>query len=345
MLAEKPRERQTFETADLLSTSSTLLNLAFSGKASGGIPKGTVIHYVGDSDSGKTFFGLSLFAEAAKSKHFKDYDLRFWNAEGGAMMDRIHFFGDAVAERLQEENPETVEDFFHSMDDAFESDRPFVGLLDSMDALYPKAWLKKFKQNKKEAADGKDESGGYGMEKAKILSENLRRLRSRIRKSGSILVIISQTRDNVGGVFEKRTVSSGKALKFYSALQLWTTYKETLKKSVRGVPRPIGIVSKIDIKKNHINGNKRTVLLPIINDYGVDDVRSCIEFLIEEKHWRQVKGRIEATEFGFKENKISIEKLIRWIETNNEERELRLLVKNVWNDIEKGCQSNRKRRY
>lgn len=346
-LMEKSEKRSAspIPSKDFLSTGSTLLNLACSGRISGGLPKGTMTHYVGDSDSGKTFFGLCLFAEAARNQHFDQYDLRFWNAEGGALMDQIHFFGAKAAERVQEQQPETLEDFYYSMDEAFNDGRPFVGVLDSMDALYPKAWYKKFKAQKRAAETGKEETGTYAMEKAKINSECLRRLRSQLRKSGSILVLISQTRDNVGGMFEKRSVSSGRALKFYSVIQLWTALRETLKKTVMGKPRAVGIVSQIDIKKNHVTGNKRRIEVPILNDYGVDDVRSCINFLVEEGHWTETKGRLLPPEFADIKKSVSLDRLIEWIETNDEERTLRHLVKTVWESIEEGCQSNRPRRY
>lgn len=363
LMGKTEKEIISLASNRLLSTGSTCLNLALSGKIVGGIPKGTYIHYCGDSDSGKTFFGMTIFAEAARNENFDDYDFHFWNAEGGALMDRIHFFGKKASERIIEHEPEVLEDFYYSVDDrihtAEKEGRPFLGLLDSMDTLVPKAWIKKFKKNKAAAAREAEESGDFGMQKAKINSENLRRLRTKLSRTGSILIIISQVRDNAqsGGYGDKKSVSGGRVLKFFAAAQIWTSTRETLKKSVLGQPRAIGIKSQVDIKKNHINGNKGRVYIPILNDSGMDDVGSCVDFLTFEKYWKSTssedgKGKITAPEFadpgkkkGTEWEPMSREKLIRRIETANREPELRKLVKKVWQEIQEGCKSHRKPRY
>lgn len=343
------RDYASIPAKDYLSTGSTVLNLACSNKVTGGIPKGTIVHYVGDSDSGKTMFALTAFAEAANSSAFDDYDLVFYNAEDGALMDLADKFGSRVVERLQEERPEMLEDFYYSIDERIKSGRPFVAVLDSMDVLWPKAWYKKMQTQKKAASADKEAAGDYGTAKAKINSENLRKIRSDCSRMGSILIIISQTRDNLNARFgDKKTVSGGHVLKFYSAIQLWTSTLETIRKSVLGKPRAIGIISRISIKKNHITGNKRVVDVPILNDLGVDDIGSCVDFLVSENYWKssaKTPGKGKITAPGFSDEAVSRDKLIQLIEKNDRERELRKLVKEVWMAIEEGCKTNRKKRY
>lgn len=344
---KKPAEPSASDRV-LLSTGSTLLDLNCSGRIAGGIPAGTLLHFVGDSDSGKSFFGMTMFAEAARNKAFDDYRLIFSNPEDGALMDWAKYFGKKAAKRIEEQKPEDLEQFYYNMDDAIADERPFVCVLDSMDALYPRAWLKKFKAAKRAAKKGEQEAGDFGTQKAKINSEHLRRLRTALRRKRSILVILSQTRDNVGARFgDKKTVSGGHVLKFFSTLQLWSSTRDTTYKSVMGQQRPIGIRSLIRIKKNHLIGRKGSVLVPILNDSGIDDVGSCVDYLVEEGHWKSTgkegKGKITAPEFTDKA--VGREKLIRMIEADDGERQLKILVKRIWTEILEGCKSNRKRRY
>jgi hypothetical protein len=56
-----------------------------------------------------------------------------------------------------------------------------------------------------------------------------------------------------------------------------------------------------------------------------------------------MKGKITCKEFSDKP--VSREKLTKFIEKENQEKELRLLVKRVWNEIQEAIASNRKPRY
>ena len=74
---------------DLLSTGSTLLNLACSENPFGGFLKGKYYLLVGDSDSGKTFLSMSCFAEAMIQKPFKNYRLIYDYVEDGMLMHML----------------------------------------------------------------------------------------------------------------------------------------------------------------------------------------------------------------------------------------------------------------
>jgi hypothetical protein len=52
----------------------------------------------------------------------------------------------------------------------------------------------------------------------------------------------------------------------------------------------VGVNVRVKISKNKITGKLRIIEFPIYYDYGVDDIGSCIDFLIEEKHWSAVKN-------------------------------------------------------
>lgn len=329
-----------------LSTGSTMLNLAISGKYDGGFPLGHYTFFVGDSQSGKTFLVITCLAEAANNPAFDDYRLIYDGVEEGAMMDVAKFFGKKTAVRLEAPNTDgasySIEDFYFNVDDAIKDGRKFIYILDSMDALSSSSAEEKFEERKTAHRKGKETAGSYGDGKAKYNSEHLRKLIRPLKDSGSILIIINQTRDNLGFGFEKKTRSGGKALRFYAAVEIWSAVKGIIKKKVKEKDRPIGMISECRVKKNRVSGKDRNVLIPIFNSHGVDDIQSCINYLLEEKHWKKTNGIINAPEFEFKGKE---PKLIHHIEENNYELDLRSLVQDVWDEIEASLVTERKPRY
>lgn len=331
----------------LLSSGSKLLNLACSGKTSGAFAEGKYYLFIGDSSSGKTFVTLTCFAEAILNPYFKEYRLIYDPAEDGAMMDKQKFFGKEVDKRIESpskdsESSNTLEEFYFNADNALDDGKPFIYILDSIDVLDTEADEKHF-QKKKNSKD-KETSGSYGTEKAKLNSSHMRRLISKLKHSKSILIIISQSRENIGfgATFTPKTRAGGKALKFYASLELWSSVVETIKKKVKGKNRQIGIKSRISIKKNRINGRESTIDIPIYWSTGIDDTGSMVEYLIEEGHWKSVNGKIFAEELGVN---LSKEGLIEYIEENNLEKELTKIVSQVWKEILEATEVKRKRRY
>ena len=348
------RRLKPYTKDDLLSTSSTLLNLALTGHAEGGFVKGKYFFFVGDSSSGKTFLALSILAEATINPNFDKYRLIHDDIEGGALMDIHRYFGAEVAKRLEPpkgtiEKPvysEDVEDFYCNVDDAFQEEKPFIYILDSQDALHSKYAEKKFQELKVSIQKGTQSRGDYGDGKAKTHSTRLRKVCAKLRDTKSILVIINQTRDNLDiGLFTpKSTYSGGRALTFYSCAQIWSSTKTRIKKTIKGKERQIGIISKVSIKKNRLTGKEWSVEVPIYFSYGVDDVGSCIDYLIGEKHWETKKsGIVVAKEFdGMVGRK---DEIAKEIENSDLQDELKGIVQDVWKNVEAACAVDRRPRY
>ena len=350
VLEEEPDVCGPIAKEDQLSSGSTLLNLAASGNPDWALAKGRYFWVVGDSDSGKTWLMLTILAEASINPNFKNYDFIYDDVEGGALMDKERYFGSALADRIEAPqhkdgeavNSSTVESFYFEIDNRINKvkkgeARPFIWVLDSMDALETKYAAAKFEERKTEYEGGRRATGDYGDGKAKINSTHIRRVISGLRDTGSILLIISQTRDDIdtGG----STHAGGRALKFYASYQMWTSPGALLTKSVNDQDRQIGITSRIHIRKNRVSGKEWKVEIPIYHSHGIDDIGSCVDFLIKEKHWKQ-DGRIDS-DFG----KFFKEPLVQKIENEGLEVELRALVLKVWNDIEEKCTVKRKNKY
>lgn len=349
--ADIPRE-------DVLSSGSTLLNLACSGLPDVAFTKGRYFWMVGDSSSGKTVLLLTVLAEAARNSNWDEYDLIFDNVEDGALMNIEKFYGAKLAKRLKPpsigKNGEPVfssstEDFYFVLDTLLtevEKNKrpPFIYLLDSMDALTTDYEQKKFAEKKKASEGGPAAKGDYGDGKAKLNSTYLRTVVGRLRETRCTLIILSQTRDNVdGGMFEPaKTHAGGHALKFYATFQLWSSNGGKITKTVQGRERQVGIYSKIRILKNRLSGKDWTVTLPIYHSYGIDNVGANVDFLVDEKRWVKSGTKVEATEFGVS---LTRDKLISHIEDNGLEIDLERLVTEHWDFIESSCELERKPRF
>ncbi len=337
----------------LLSTGSTLLNLALSDEVDGGFVPGKYYFLVGDSASGKTFFSMGCFAEAARSNAFKNHRFLYDNVEDGMLMDVERLFGTEVDRRLSppggsREAPvfsETIEDFYYHLDDAVKKGKPFIYVLDSMDGLSSEAEGAKFEEQKKAYRAGKETSGSYGDGKAKKNSASLRKMLAGLRKTDSFLIIVSQTRDalNSMGYGPKKNFSGGHALKFYATCQIWTSVVGTIDKLVRGKKRKIGSKIQIQTKKNRITGKLHTVETAIYPSYGIDDVGSCIDFLTSEKWWTKSGGVIHAKELDVKGTRADLISMCDGAGSHH--TKLRQAVSACWISIDKACRLERKAKY
>lgn len=353
------REKMSMEGA--LSTGSTLLNLACTDHPRRGFFKGGYYYLVGDSTSGKTWVSLTCFAEACQSEAFKDYRLIFDDVEGGAMMDVEFYFGKEVARRIeppatkkgQPVFSDTIESFYYHITDLLKEGKPFIYVLDSQDSLTSFSSEDKFEKQKKAAREGEESAGSYGDGKAKYHSEHLRQVLSGLRRTKSILIIIGQTRDNLGMGFELKTRSGGRALRFYANLEIWTSVAAKIKKTVRDKERTVGVDCLAEVKKNRVTGKvgkDRSVHVPIYYQLGIDDVGSCVDFLIAEKHFAKLQKNGEETRKKLYDArdffvKGSREKIIAHIEAEDMEEKLKEVTAKVWQEIEAESAPQRKKRY
>jgi len=350
LLMTKPKKDKPIKAKNLLNTGSTLLNLAATGDYRGGYVAGRYVFFVGDSMSGKTWYSMTCLAEATQNKRFDNHRFVHDDVEGGALMAIQQYFGSNVADRIEppaiDDDGEpvcssTIEEFYFNAYDAFRAG-PCIYILDSMDALDTSQDIEKFEEQKTAHEEGKDAKGSYGMSKAKANSANMRRLLKPMRKHGSILIVICQTRDNVGFGFETRTRAGGRALRFYADLEIWSSIKGKVKRTIKGKKRQVGVECKLEIKKNRFSGQEMDVVVPFQHMYGVDDVSSCVNYLLDEGHWKKRKQSIVATDF---DECMPMDRLVGFIEDNGLENDLREIVGDVWREVQKACRQSRKPRY
>jgi len=331
-----------------LPTGSTLLNLALSERPNGGYCGGKMTNLVGDSQSGKTVLAMSCFAEATARPRFDDYELYYDDAEFANEFDIPKLFGARTATRIRapryDENKQaiysrTIQDFHSTIVRLTKKDKPFIYILDSLDALDSIEGLKRAEAMSEAVEKGEEIKGSFKTEKARVLGELLRQMIGLIDKTNSFLIIISQTRDNLAPMsYEKKIRSGGKALRFYATHELWTSSVKKLK----GGERQIGTLANAAVRKNKLTGKQREVEFPIYYDYGIDDLNSCIDFLVTEKWWKVTGQTIKADGLGITATQ---RKLVEHIEAEGLEAELRRITGECWMDVEDSLKLGRKPRW
>jgi len=323
-----------------LSTGVTLINLANYGRVDGGIAKGHIYRIAGRSSSGKTFLCRTILAEAARSPAFADYDLIYDDVERGALMDTEKFFGRTLVNRLvpparsKDRTPlysNTTLEFYRNIRSRIEKGVKLIWILDSLDSLSPDAESK--------MGDGK----------AKINSQELRKLLLPLEETGSILVLISQVRANMNimpGPFKftapEDVISGGRAPEFYSTLDMILRKSKSIKTVYKERNYVVGHHVTAKITKNRLQGREEVISFPFYPSYGIDDIGANVDWLVLVNYWAREKGGVEAKEFDVC---LTRNKLVRHIEDQGLERSLQNIVGKVWGEIRDAITMERKPRY
>ncbi len=364
---KKEKDLHKNETSLWIPSGSIMNNLACSDRWYGAYKAGTMINSVGNSSSGKSILTLSGMAESFylgknglwkqnQMPDFSKYDFIYDDAEYANAFNMVKLFGPDFADAIQSPNvdePErfstTIEEFEDNIYARIEAGVPFIYCLDSFDALDAEVEKQKAEDNRKKRKDGKETKGSFAAAKQKYASSLLRRICSELEKMDSLLIIISQTRDNMDPMSRKKqTRSGGRALKFYASIEGWLTYIGAITKTVNGKQYQTGVSTRAVIEKNKYTGKKRNVDFPIYYDYGVDDVTECVNFLVSNKYWSKRKTAIIAPELKME---CTLPKIISNID-NAAGTKKRILKRKLfqttqicWNDIEEKLKLDRVGRF
>jgi len=309
---------------------SVMFNIRCSGRYDGAFKTGTMNNIIGDSSSGKSIMVLSGLAWVSIMPKFDHYRLIYDDAEFADSFDHNKLFGPKFAKRIEAPAKEddgtpkmstTIENFYDFVNDACDLGIPFIYVLDSFDAIDSDVEIAKELANRehRKAKNLSKIKGTFGATKQKKASQMFRHICSRLKENDSVLIIISQTRDNLNAMsFVKQYRSGGKALKFYASIEAWLTYIGPLTQTIDKIKYDIGVDTRAKITKNKFTGQKSQCDFPIFPSYGIDDVTACIDFLVLVKFWKKSANTISANELKFKGTKKSI---ISFIEKKKTKRE------------------------
>jgi len=347
---ELAKERSTWE--NVVSTGSTLLDLAISGgaKRGGGIPGGFIVEISGGESSGKTTIACGTVASAQA----KGGECKILDPECRLTPEYCYTMG----VKFNEEdyyNPETVEEVFdyfvgplvkkgnkvvRDFSEAWSPDPSKINvcMVDSIAALAGEMEL--------------NQGDAMGGNRPKQFSQGLRLSKTVFRKNNAILFLTNQLRDNMSGYGKKKITGTGNAVKFYSTIriELGTITKLVKEIDVRGrkQKKTFGQTCDATIIKNSLDDPFRTVPIYLTYGYGIDDIRANLQYLKDNGGFdtEDENGKLKkATQYlvgGIGYN--SIQDAIKAVEDNNLENEIKEQTITLWEEIEGAFKIDRKRR-
>lgn len=327
---EVVKKEENLDFSKVISTGSTLLDLAISGGAvrGGGIPGGIMVVGYGPSGAGKTVMACEIAGAIQRQGgqlKYRDSEARL-NSKFAEMFDLDY---DAV----DYTQPDTISEAFTDLHKWSPDSSVINGyIVDSLAALSTTMEMES------EAGDK------MGMRRAKEFSEHLRKGARNITKKNLIVFCTNQIRENAdaANAYSRKDVNpGGKAIEFYSSLILrFTSFKKIRAEvSIKGktVTRVIGIEGIIEVDKSSIWKPYRTAPVSIYFDYGIDDVRENLAFI--KKYTGSTTYTVKGEPIGK-----SIEHAIKAVETRNLERRLKNEVIALWEEIESKFDSDRKKK-
>lgn len=329
-----------------LSLGSDLADIHISGTPGAAVSPGMILWLHGNSGSGKSFHAKLLMAEAANNPFYDEHRLVVFDGEYGSNFNNSEFFGRKMAERVEPMEAKSLDHLYDAIEKLAE--KPVVIIVDSWDAWLPMSALTKIDEDMVKREKDKDPEGSYKMEQGKIHSERLRKLMPKLAKSNSILIGLSQHRDNIeraNPYSPKDKTSGGRALKFWCHLELEMSIAEQIKKEVNGKKVSIGEEIQVTVRKNRVNGLRLAFREHFYPTFGIDNLGTTIAWLQENKYLTNPGGRYKTSFTG--EAGYYLEDFIAKIQDENLENDLLGLLKSAYSDYmeQLDVSKNRKRKY
>jgi len=322
-----------------------LLDLVIGGGIINGYPIGKIINIVGDKSTFKTFLACELIA-ASKFKYKNKLKWIYDDCESGfTFSDQIYGFD--IIPKDQEIKSNTVEEAYCNIRTFLESlknDEYGIYIIDSLDGLDSKEGNEIANERFKSFQKGKEfDKGSYRMGKPKYLSQEFfPGLADLLEQKNATLFIISQVRENVNPMsFEKYSRSGGKALDFYAHTVVWLASAKKLKVK----DRVIGATIKAKTTKSKTPRPFRDCFVNIFFDYGVDNISTNVNFLYDTLTPTGLLSASTKCQWDENSSLLKVKDMIKYIEENKLEKELRKKVRTKWETIEESIKTKRPQKY
>jgi recombination protein RecA len=297
----------------VVSTGSTLLDLAISGKRrrGGGMPGGIVVEMFGPAGSGKT----ALLAETCASAQLLGGEIKVLDPEARLDKEYARIYDMDITEGNYS-RPDTVEDVFKEVLEWNPSDKSKINVIgtDSLAALSTELEM--------------DKGDKMGMKRAKEFSAGFRKTARMISNNNWLMLCTNQIRQGDYG----ETTPGGLALAFYSSLRIRIKQntpimkEETISSGIK-VKKIIGIESTCTIKKSTVDDPYREASIYILFGYGVDDIRGNLQYMKDMKN-------LNVYECPDGKTYKSLNMAIQYVEKSNLQNDLKEQTIDMWEEIE-----------
>ena len=271
------REDTPTDFTDFISTGATMLDVAISNRAYGGIAVGRITELTGLEGSGKSLIGAQLIANTQK------------RGGVGVLIDtetavNPEFFKAVGIDtnKLVYVHLQTVEEIFDAITTIIEKVRSgkdknklVTIVVDSVAAASTKKEM--------EADFVKD---GYATDKAIIISKAMRKITGLLGRERIALVFTNQLRQKMNAMAfsDPWTTSGGKAIAFHASTRIRLNLMGKISNNAGDV---IGVKVKANIVKNRLGPPHRTAEFEIYFNRGIDDVGAWLKVMKELKLVKQ----------------------------------------------------------
>jgi recombination protein RecA len=325
------------DTSMVISTGSTLLDLAISGSRirGGGLPGGIIVEIFGPPSSGKT----ALLVEICSSAQGGGGEVLIADPEARLDKEYASLFGLKIPKEIYR-RPNTVTELSDLIWGWTPKKKKVINVLaaDSLAAISTSLEM--------ESGDKR------GQQKPKELSQLCRKVGRKIALAHQLLIFTNQERQGEYG----RTTPGGFAVPFHASVRIRIARAgarqieakktivrqfidkktgEVTKRKVE-ITKNIGIESEAVVIKSSISNEYQKAPIYIIPGVGIDDVRANLIWL--KKMYAMSKFPCVNKEYPY------INSAIKYIEDNNLEAQLREDVINTWESIENLFQQRRKKK-
>lgn len=260
-----------------VSSGSSMLDLAISNRANGGIPVGRITELSGLEQTGKSL----ICAHILKETQEKGGVAVMIDTEASVSRDFFEAIGVDIS-KLIYVPIDTVEDVFATIEKIITAVRETVNKKDKIVTITVDSLAAASTKQEMESEYDKD---GFATGKAIIISKALRKLTNVIAREQIALVFTNQLRQKMGVMFgDPWTTSGGKAIQFHSSVRIRLKKLNTIKiKEDNGVERIVGVRVKAQIVKNRLGPPLRSAEFDVMYDSGIDDLGGWFLTLKNEK--------------------------------------------------------------
>lgn len=263
----------------------------------GGFPKGRIVEIFGWESTAKTTVCQHVVAECQKSGGLAAY------VDAEQALDK--HYAKAIGINLEELTffqPESGEEGLNYVEALLDLNIYDVIVVDSVAALTPQAEI-----------EGEIGESKIGLQ-ARMMSQAMRKLTSKVSKSNTCLIFINQFREKIGVMFGDPSVTvAGNALKFFASIRIEMSKSVTVANSVVENGKRVSNLIKYKIVKNKVAPPFEQGEFYVKYGVGIDKDRELLELGKDLEIYN-----IRANTFTYGDIKIKFDDLSQLIEDNAE---------------------------
>jgi recombination protein RecA len=258
----------------------------------GGLPVGRITEIHGDTSTGKSLIAAQVAALAQDDGHI----VMMADSESALSLPIVDAVGVDI-DNLIYSVPDTVEEVFEQFEKAIEfkakkhPDELMVLIWDSVAATSVKQEMEK------------DYGAAFMGRHAGVISQSMRKITRQVSKNRICLLILNQTRENIGVMFgDNETTFGGKAIPFHSSIRVRLKLGSKITIGSGKKKKVIGLETNALVIKNKVAEPFHKARLPIFFGHGIDDDLASLYWLqdndyIDAASWMRMELGGEEVKF------------------------------------------------